>query len=1143
MLDSHSSKIIPIFCDIQPSDLRYVDKGVYAEAFQDHRTKGRVNIQQIDRWITALRKVSDISGVLINTEQDYYGERVNKITEIVLKEARKVSLDVAEYTVGLPKAVEHFEKEVLSPSKSRGINAVAIVGLGGSGKSTLVTHLYNSKSSQFQRCCFLSDVSKTKNDLPSLQQSLLRDLTRDQNLRIDDTRRGRSLIRDRLRGLTGVLVVFDDIDSTEQIDNLVFVKDVVGNGSLILVTSRDQSLFYSSKMQVYNVKLLGKKDARELFCWHAFGLTKPVHNLQNMVEELVRMCGGFPLALKVLAGQLYNERDPRQWKQRLESLRERLPKNVLKQIVMDSYESLDVREKEAFLDVAHFLTGENTDLVKRVLDGLNNDDGCQCLETLRQKCLVQFESADIICRRALQGESLNDSTGVWRRPKWISKIRMHDLVRDLAKQISRQKLPIRLCCSSDKMISAQDSAQKYDVRGVRRDEDHPLPGFLRNQDICGLKLLSVQNFSILRKFKNVSGDLTWFRLRQSEDTLNPSPLSRSSFSNLIPSTLLLTSLRVLEVHGVNPQDFCNLLGDREPPSQLRALEVTCTKDLESVSTAGRSTAVSTKHGSASGTSHLLQPPINLGPWFQAWLGKLNFRTLGKIVLQNIRGLQRLPVFEEARNLRHVDLSGCSDLEVLPDSITEELLQLQYLALRGCRKLLLQDLGKICKLEYVDFQGCSMLRKMPRGTKVQKYLKHLNVVHTELRKLPKQLEQLEDLEELHIGSSRLTEMPSSLYNLSRLTDLTLLGCTNLHLIDNSIEKLVRFESFRIYNCAVKALPETIASCPKLKILAVQNCPLDSEQLLIGADSGNRPLNSSQPQGSTGQGSHTDRLGCLTDLIIRDSCISEIHIPRAGSLFPKLEILDLSNNGCLTKIGSLPGNLISLNLTNCSMLETLACLSSLARLKVLDISGCGEIRTLDVGGLKSIEEIKGNGCWKLRTILGLDLLEKLSCFQISFDHIYTPIAARLLDFPRVTLLKDLEDCMEASVEIKLEGAILLYLITDPYCQIEVAFRGHIYATRSSSFYNSKHLIMWTKDSEVFDGFELSKDKAKYFNIKIYQRRGMIRRRSSLQRGWIVEAKNELDMRSFLSSVFSTSRYGIQGGNSIQRGPLADISHLFK
>ncbi|GLJ24538.1 hypothetical protein SUGI_0468810 [Cryptomeria japonica] len=309
MFDSRSS-IIPIFYDIQPSDLRHVNQGAYAGAFQQHREKGRATIQQLDSWISALNKVSAISGVVISTEEDDLGERLEEIVEIILKEVRREDLDVDKYPVGpgTPSIGRAFRKGVL----------------GASGKSTLAIHLYNSKRSQFQRCCFLSQVSRT--DLRSLQQTLLRDLLCDHKLGFQDTLRGRSMLRDRLRGLKSVLIVFDDMADTEQVENLLFVKDVVGNGSLLLVTSRDQTLFVSSNIEIYNIKLLDSENVQELFYWHAFGHSEPVDDLQNMVEELVGMCSGFPLALKVLAGQLHRENDPGKWKKELESLRKQLQK-------------------------------------------------------------------------------------------------------------------------------------------------------------------------------------------------------------------------------------------------------------------------------------------------------------------------------------------------------------------------------------------------------------------------------------------------------------------------------------------------------------------------------------------------------------------------------------------------------------------------------------------------------------------------------------------------------------------------------------------------------------------------------------------------------------------------------------------------
>lgn len=66
MLDCHGAKLIPIFYDIQPSDLRYIQKGAYAEAFSNHKNKGRIDISLLERWISALNKVSGVSGLLFS---------------------------------------------------------------------------------------------------------------------------------------------------------------------------------------------------------------------------------------------------------------------------------------------------------------------------------------------------------------------------------------------------------------------------------------------------------------------------------------------------------------------------------------------------------------------------------------------------------------------------------------------------------------------------------------------------------------------------------------------------------------------------------------------------------------------------------------------------------------------------------------------------------------------------------------------------------------------------------------------------------------------------------------------------------------------------------------------------------------------
>ncbi|KAH9313271.1 hypothetical protein KI387_028306, partial [Taxus chinensis] len=316
MLQSdHHAKLIPVFCGVQPSDLRYIDKGIYAEAFQKHQHDGRVETQLVERWREFLNKASHISGLVINMDQDDLGEFVNEIVEIVLKEVRTEPLDVAMHPVGLDEAAQDFHKEIFNQnelSESSSTLVVGIVGLGGSGKSTLIKHFYNSRRSEFRRSSFLADVSKK--ELTSLQKTLLTDLLGYSQTYIGNTSAGRRLLRDRLRGFPRVLIVFDDIDDIEQIENLLLVKDVLGNGSLILVTSRDRNLLVRSQINIlYDVKRLSVQNAQELFYWHAFHQSKPLSDFENLVAELVNICDGFPLALKVLGGQLCGNRDRSYW--------------------------------------------------------------------------------------------------------------------------------------------------------------------------------------------------------------------------------------------------------------------------------------------------------------------------------------------------------------------------------------------------------------------------------------------------------------------------------------------------------------------------------------------------------------------------------------------------------------------------------------------------------------------------------------------------------------------------------------------------------------------------------------------------------------------------------------------------------------
>ena len=58
--------VIPVFYDVEPAGLRRVDTGVFAAAFEKHRT--RETAEQVKEWVDALGKLAGITGFVFRLE-------------------------------------------------------------------------------------------------------------------------------------------------------------------------------------------------------------------------------------------------------------------------------------------------------------------------------------------------------------------------------------------------------------------------------------------------------------------------------------------------------------------------------------------------------------------------------------------------------------------------------------------------------------------------------------------------------------------------------------------------------------------------------------------------------------------------------------------------------------------------------------------------------------------------------------------------------------------------------------------------------------------------------------------------------------------------------------------------------------------
>ena len=304
-------------------------------------------------------------------------------------------------------------------SPPQGVTRIGIYGMGGVGKTTLAKALYNQLLlGSFTGICFLAnvrEVSGTFRGLESLQQKLINNVFKSKKkFEVPDVEEGIKFIRERLYSAK-VLLLIDDIDNPRQYESFI---GSFASGSVVITTTRDQEILEKIEVEPkfqYRVNELDDAESLALFTRYAFGSAKSNDTLMALSKVILHLAGGLPLAL-IVFGAYLSTQSLLGWKSYIEKL-QRNPDNTIQQnliVSLDTLERDDPKLKKMFLDIACFFIGRKKEVVVTIMETYYSYVDHN-IDILRKRCLL----------------TTNDD----------GELRMHDLLRDMGREVARNNSP------------------------------------------------------------------------------------------------------------------------------------------------------------------------------------------------------------------------------------------------------------------------------------------------------------------------------------------------------------------------------------------------------------------------------------------------------------------------------------------------------------------------------------------------------------------------------------------------------------------------------------------------------------------------------------------------------------------------------
>ncbi|KAL8267888.1 hypothetical protein R6Q59_001686, partial [Mikania micrantha] len=317
------------------------------------------------------------------------------------------------------------------------LDVVSVVGMGGIGKTTLATKVFNDAYVKYRfHVRVWVTVSQTYDKRHVLIQ-ILESIHSQLDLGVASDSQLRELVHKQLMGKR-YLIVIDDIWHIETWDDLKLFFPHNNNGSRILLTSRltEVAKHATSDGLIHHLGYLNKEKGWELLCKKVFhGNECPEWSIKPGMQ-IVENCKGLPLAVAVIAGVLAKE----SWSEKFwVEIAYRTGSYIvgdhngsIMETLALSYIHLPLHLRECFL----YLGGFPEDFMFKVrwlillwvAEGFIHEDGNRSSEDIAEGYLM-----DLIDRNLVNARYMSNSNG------GVKACKVHDLVRELCLRKANEK--------------------------------------------------------------------------------------------------------------------------------------------------------------------------------------------------------------------------------------------------------------------------------------------------------------------------------------------------------------------------------------------------------------------------------------------------------------------------------------------------------------------------------------------------------------------------------------------------------------------------------------------------------------------------------------------------------------------------------